>query len=88
MKNSVANILKNYSYINGAVGIILALILWEELEILSILIISMVIFINFLIYALGEVIELLYQIKINTGKTCDNMIVNNRQTEDDELPEI
>ena len=91
-ENKIAKILKVYAYINGAVGIIascimggpLSDILGDEIGILSIAFgIATAIAVNFLIYAFGEHLQLLQDIKNNTG----NGIINDRPQED-EIPEI
>lgn len=86
-KNKVASILKAYSIINGIACIILGFILKENLpyavEDLWIIEVAAGVFISFLIYACGEVIQLLQDIKNNTERTQP---VNNNT--DDELPEI
>lgn len=87
MKNKVAQILQVYAWLNGGAGAIAAAILWEQLGWIAIIWAIIVIFVSFLIYAFGEMIELLHQIRVNTG-TSNNIITDNSQPIDDELPEI
>ena len=69
--NIVAKVLQVYAYLNAAVGFILTLLINKELEldavVLSIILAS-VLAVNFFIFALGEVIDLLQNLKDNTGK--------------------
>ncbi len=85
-KNTVAAILKAYCIINGVIGIILGIVLWNSLPhsfgYLSIIEIAACIVISFLIYAFGETIQLLHDIKLNS---CDSQP---QKDDSDELPEI
>ena len=60
--NIVARILQVYAYVNAAAGFILTLLINKELEldavVLSIILASVLV-VNFLIFALGEIIDLL-----------------------------
>lgn len=89
MKNMVAKILEVYAWLNGACGLILSIILSESISgWLCFLFAGMVVVVSFLIYSLAEIIELLYQIKINTEKNSNNVINDNTILVNDELPEI
>lgn len=89
MKNMVAKILEVYAWLNGVCGLILSIILSELISgWLCFLFAGMVVVVSFLIYSLAEIIELLYQIKINTEKNSNNVINDNNILVNDELPEI
>ena len=80
--NIVAKILQVYAYVNGAAGIVLTLLLNKELELGAVavsIILAAVLFVNFFIFALGEIIDLLQTIKENTNGTRAVM---------DELPDL
>lgn len=78
--NIVAKILQVYAYVNGAVGIILALLLVEDLgALVAAIVFASVLVVNFLIFALGEIIDLLQNLKENT---------NGGREANDELPEL
>lgn len=81
-KNLVAKILQVYACLNAAAWVVLALILAGDMGgIVAAILCAAGILVSFFIYALGEIIELLYQIKLNTN--------GNRQIEaNDELPEL
>lgn len=78
--NIVAKILQVYAYVNAAVGMLLTLSLvavWGAVAAAIFFAISLVV--NFLIFALGEIIDLLQTIKENTNGTQAVM---------DELPDL
>ena len=78
--NIVVKILQVYAYVNGAVGIILALLLVEDLgALVAAIVFASVLVVNFLIFALGEIIDLLQNLKENT---------NGGREVSDELPEL
>lgn len=78
--NIVAKILQVYAYVNGVAGIILALLLVEDLgALVAAIVFASVLVVNFLIFALGEIIDLLQNLKENT---------NGGRTVSDELPEL
>ena len=81
-KNLVAKILQVYACINAVAGIILAIFIAAEMSgIVAFIFGALAIVVSFFIYALGEIIELLDQIKLNTS--------GNQQIEtNDELPEL
>ena len=85
-KNTVASILKVYGIINGIACIILGLVTRDNLpytlEYLATVEIAAGIVVSFLIYALGEVIQLLHDLKINTSSSKKEAV------QPDELPEI
>ena len=70
-KNKVARILKCYSVINFIVCLIIVIYYAIELEEVAIFIggLSVAICTNFVIYAFGELMDLLAQIKDNTKST-------------------
>ena len=81
-KNGVASGLKVYAVLNALAGIVLAIV-WAiddvntmiiSIELAAILVASM------LIYALGEIVDLLHAIKINTERSADPI--------PDELPDL
>lgn len=66
--NIVAKILQVYAYVNGVAGIILALLLVEDLgALVAAIVFASVLVVNFLIFALGEIIDLLQNLKENTN---------------------
>ena len=78
--NIVAKILQVYAYVNGVAGIILALLLVEDLgALVAAVVFASVLVVNFLIFALGEIIDLLQNLKENT---------NGGREVSDELPEL
>lgn len=78
--NIVAKILQVYAYVNGAAGIILALLLSKELgAVVAIVLFSLVLVASFFIFALGEIIDLLQNLKENTS---------GGRAVSDELPEL
>ncbi len=72
--NIVARILQVYAYLNAVTGFILTLLINKELEldavVLSIILASVLV-VNFLIFALGEIIDLLQTLKDNTSKKAE-----------------
>ena len=87
--NKVAKILKIYSILNVIGGIVVAIVLADNLpypvsDSIALLYLSLVVVISFSIYAFGEVVDLLAQIRDNTkaGRAEEtNEIYNN-------MPEI
>ena len=78
--NIVAKILQVYAYVNGVAGIILALLLIEDWgALVAAIVFAIVLVVNFFIFALGEIIGLLQNIKENTRKKVDIS---------DELPDL
>lgn len=78
--NIVAKILQVYAYVNAASGLILALALNKELgAVLAWIMFALVLVASFLIFALGEIIDLLQNLKENT---------NGGRAVSDELPEL
>lgn len=81
-KNTVAVILHVYGWLNAICGIIVAIML--AIEDVNPLIISAelaaILVASFLIYALGEIIALLHEIKLNTAKSAEPL--------PDELPDL
>lgn len=70
--NIVAKVLQVYAYLNAAAGIILAILLIKEWgAMVAAFIFALVLVINFLIFALGEIIDLLQNLKENTGKKAE-----------------
>ena len=81
--NIVARILQVYAYLNTAAGVIVALLLGKELgelgTVVAIYLFVAVLVASFLIFALGEIIDLLQTLKENTNGTRAVM---------DELPDL
>lgn len=78
--NIVAKILQVYAYVNGAAGMILTLSLVEDWgAVVAAIFFAGSLVVNFLIFALGEIIDLLQTIKENTNGTRAAM---------DELPDL
>ena len=80
--NIVAKILQVYAYVNGAAGIVLTLLLNKELRLGAVavsIILAAVLVVNFFIFALGEIIDLLQTLKENTRKKVEIS---------DELPDL
>lgn len=78
--NIVAKILQVYAYVNGAVEMILTLSLVEDWgAVVAAIFFASTLVVNFLIFALGEIIDLLQTIKENTNGTRAVM---------DELPDL
>lgn len=81
--NIVARILQVYAYLNTATGVIVALLLGKELgelgTVVAIYLFAAVLVASFLIFALGEIIDLLQNVKENT---------NGKQEIMDELPDL
>lgn len=78
--NIVAKILQVYAYVNAASGLILALALNKELgAVLAWIMFALVLVASFLIFALGEIIDLLQNLRENT---------NGGREVSDELPEL
>lgn len=80
--NIVAKIIQVYAYINAIAGAVLASILSDDVGgTIAFLWFAAVLVVSFLLYAFGEVIDLLHEIKKNTcGET--NPVLP------DELPEL
>ena len=78
--NVVARILQAYAYLNTAAGAVLALQLNKELgAMVAWFIFAAVLVASFFIFALGEIIDLLQNIKENTSKKVEIS---------DELPDL
>lgn len=78
--NIVAKILQVYAYVNAAAGMILTLSLVEDWgAVVAAIFFASSLVVNFLIFALGEIIDLLQTIKENTNGTQAVM---------DELPDL
>lgn len=80
--NIVAKVLQVYAYVNGAAGIVLTLLLNKELRLVAVavsIILAAVLVVNFFIFALGEIIDLLQTLKENTRKKVEIS---------DELPDL
>ena len=86
--NTVAKILKVYAIINAVAGCILGLIAADTFNgALVALFIGLCIVTSFVIYAFGEVIQLLQDIKDGTRGTIKT-IQNQNNSDKDELPSI
>jgi len=81
-KNTITKILQIYAIINAVAGAILMFILADSLEwTVALIWFALVLVVSFFIYAFGEIIELLTEIKLNTRGAAPVV-------EDFELPEI
>ena len=72
--NIVAKVLQEYADLNAAAGFVLTLLLNEELDLGAVavsIILATVLVVNFFIFALGEVIDLLQNLKDNTSKKAE-----------------
>ena len=70
--NIVAKVLQVYAYLNAAAGLILALLLNKELGVaVAWFIFAAVLVASFFIFALGEIIDLLQNLKDNTSKKVE-----------------
>lgn len=82
-KNVVAKILQVYAYLNTAAGLVVALQLNKKLgelgTVVAVYLFAAVLVASFLIFALGEIIDLLQNVKENT---------NGKQEIMDELPDL
>lgn len=68
-RNTVATVLKVFAIINAIVGVILAFsVSYDYYSLVGIIFCACLIGVSFIIYAFGEVIELLHAIKLNTRK--------------------
>lgn len=81
--NIVARILQVYAYLNTAAGVIVALQLNKKLgelgTVVAVYLFAAVLVASFLIFALGEIIDLLQNVKENTSKKVEIS---------DELPDL
>lgn len=80
--NKVADILQTYAALNGIAGFGLMFYIASDFNwVIAIFFFAAVVVASFLIYAFGEVIKLLQQIKDNTSGMSE-------PPSDDELPEL
>lgn len=69
-KNTVATVLQVYAIANAICGVILALVVGGKYNAaIGILYCAACIVASYLLYAFGEVVKLLHEIKLNTGNT-------------------
>lgn len=91
-QNMVAKILKIYAIVNAVAGLIIGLFwLSEDVELLSILsifFIGLCLVFSFGIYAFGEVVQLLQDIKDGTQGTMNSISKNINNNSSDDLPNI
>ena len=90
MKNTVAKVLKIYAIVNAACGLLLGLYWGVESDSPIILDICICFVASFGIYAFGEVVQLLQDIKDGTNKTAHTIQVQaaSNSSNDDQLPRI
>lgn len=72
--NIVAKVLQVYAYLNAAAEFIFILLLNKKLDLDAVavsIILATVLVVNFFIFALGEVIDLLQNLKDNTSKKAE-----------------
>ena len=88
--NTVAVIMWVYAIVNTVVGIIFGCSMYDTYEGLSILFIAVTIVFSFGIYAVGEIIQLLQDIKDNTNGAIQPITLSQKQSSsvDDDLPSI
>lgn len=80
--NLVAKILQVYAWLNALCGLVLAIFVQDRFSMyVAILFLAAVLFASFMLYAFGEIIDLLHEIKRNTGKATERI-------DNDELPEL
>lgn len=80
--NEVADILQTYAAINGIAGFGLMFYIASDFNwVIAVLYFSAIVVVSFLIYAFGEVIKLLQQIRDNTSGMSES-------PSNDELPEL
>lgn len=84
-KNSVAKTIQIYSIINAVACVFLGLFLPGFVA--KLIFIAVAAVVNFSMYAFGEVIELLHQIKENTANVSGH-VVDTVTVSIDELPEL
>lgn len=91
-KNIVAQILKIYAIVNAVVGLFIFLSMQESyvdlIESLSFVFLGVCIVVSFGIYAFGEVIQLLQDIKDNTQGTINSISKSSNNNVSDDLPNI
>ena len=88
-ENTVAKILKIYSVINFVACIILTFIIADAIGAVGLIVgLALSIGVNFVIYACGELLQLLHDIKLNTAKTATVTSVTPAPVIPDELPEL
>lgn len=91
-QNMVAKILKVYAIVNAVFGIFLGLYWMSEgtdfLETISIFFMAICLVVSFGIYAFGEVIQLLQDIKDGTQGTMNSISKNIDNNSSDDLPNI
>ena len=84
-KNLVAKILQIYALVNAVAGAVLMFIIADSLEwTVAIIWFALALVVSFFIYAFGEIIELLTEIKINSSGSSSV----DEAFESFELPEI
>lgn len=80
--NEVADILQTYAAINGIAGFGLMFYIASDFNwVIAVLYFAAIVVVSFLIYAFGEVIKLLQQIRDNTSSMSES-------PSNDELPEL
>lgn len=91
-KNIIAQILKIYAIVNAVVGLFIFLSMQESyvdlIESLSFVFLGACIVVSFGIYAFGEVIQLLQDIKDNTQGTINSISKSSNNNVSDDLPNI
>lgn len=82
-KNIVAKIIQVYAWLNAIAGLILSVIIEDTFRSVSgaIMLFAVVLFASFMLYAFGEIIDLLQGIKSNTSGL-------NEDVADEDLPEL
>ncbi|PKM72147.1 MAG: hypothetical protein CVU91_10480 [Firmicutes bacterium HGW-Firmicutes-16] len=84
-KNAVAQVLKIYALINFVVCLVLSVNIGNIFDGMGIYFFAVSLVVNFVIFAFGEVVQLLHDIKINTHKQPS---IASDKPDPDELPEL
>ena len=91
-QNMVAKILKIYAIVNAVAGLLISLSMHDSyvdlIESLSFVFFGLSIVVSFGIYAFGEVIQLLQDIKDGTKGTMNSISKNINNNSSDDLPNI
>ena len=85
-ENKVARILKTYGILNGICALIIGIIMMSDYDgFIGIIVFAAGLVASFLIYAFGEVVQLLHDIRRNTAVSVE---IQNSNSGDNELPDI
>ena len=91
-QNIVAKILKIYAIVNAVAGLLISLSMHDSyvdlIESFSFVFFGLSIVVSFGIYAFGEIVQLLQDIKDGTKGTIDSISKNINNNSSDDLPNI